>query len=156
MQRNIVLVGAAIFILLFVGVVLYGRKIPVQSTVTPATQSSSSASSGTAPTTVSADTNITVTSPTSGETVQFPIIITGEARVFESQLNYRIKDEKGMILSQGSTTANAPDAGQFGPYTITIQSLGEFTSGKLTIEVFDFSAKDGSEIDKVTVPVMLQ
>lgn len=102
------------------------------------------------------DANITVISPGQGETVQLPMIITGQARVFENVLSYRIIDENGATLSSGNTMADSPDTGQFGPYTITIRDLGEFTKGKISIEVFQNSAKDGSEIDKVIVPVDLQ
>ena len=36
--------------------------------------------------------NITITSPAVNETVDFPFTIKGQARVFESTLNIRLKD----------------------------------------------------------------
>jgi hypothetical protein len=54
--------------------------------------------------------------------------------------------------------ANAPDAGQFGPFSenITISSNNVRTGDALLLEVFQFSAKDGSEVDKVSIPLILQ
>ena len=152
MQRNIILVGIALFTVAFLGVVFFKKPGGLQNP----SSISSSISPTAVPSSVPSNLNITVVSPKPNDAVQFPIIISGQARVFENQLNYRITDEKGKVLSQGNTTANAPDAGQFGPYTITISSLGDVTNGKIIIEAFDYSAKDGSEIDKVTIPVTLQ
>ncbi len=157
MQKNLFLIGIALFTILFVGVVLFKKHTVPSGPITSSPQSQSrSASHNTNHRSIPTEANIAVTSPKPNDTVQFPIIITGKARVFESQLNYRITDEKGNVLSKGDTTANSPDAGQFGPFTITVSSLGDFTSGKMTIEIFDYSAKDGSEIDKVTIPITIQ
>lgn len=156
MQRNIFLIGLVIFILLFIGVVLFKKRIT--PSVPPPTTSSTTPTQipNTSPTQIPTESNITVTSPKANEIVKFPFFITGQARVFENQLSYRITDEKGVTLSSGNTMANSPDMGQFGPYTITIKDLGEFDSGNIRIEVFQNSARDGSEIDKVTVSVTLQ
>jgi len=96
--------------------------------------------------------NITVSLPKPGDKVGLPVIVEGQARVFENVVNFRLRDEKGKILAEGYTTANAPDIGLFGPFH------GELTysadkDGKGVVEVFNYSAKDGSEIDTVTIPV---
>lgn len=94
--------------------------------------------------------NILVTSPIDGDTIAQPLLIRGEARVFENQLNYRLKDADASILAEGIITANAPDAGEFGDFEVI--TFYERPKGKTgTLEVFDYSAKDGSEIDKVTI-----
>jgi spore germination protein GerM len=96
--------------------------------------------------------NIIVTSPKSGDSIGLPLKISGTARVFESQFNYRLKDQNGNILAQGNGTANAPDAGQYGNFEITENyTLPSRDTG--TLEVFDYSAKDGSMIDLVSIPI---
>ena len=155
-QRNSILIIVVVLLLLVVsGSYLFLRKVVKTTdiptpfmTETESGEDTSSDSAGSA--------NIMIMSPTSGAAVQLPMIITGQARVFESVVSYRIVDDKGTVLSSGNTMANSPDAGQFGPFTITIKDLGEFTNGNMTIEVYQSSAKDGSEIDKVTVSAMLQ
>lgn len=97
--------------------------------------------------------NITVSSPRANDTVSLPIRITGTARVFENQLNYRIRDADGTILTEGSTYANSPDTGMYGPFIINVSAMDAPQGTRGTIEVFDYSAKDGSQIDTVSVPI---
>lgn len=157
MQRNIILISIAFLILLLSGVVLFKNRVIQPSSTTLVTPALPLTTPGiTNSTAAPEELNITVTSPTNDEAVRLPMIISGQARVFENQLSYRIVDENGAILSSGNTMANSPDMGKFGPYTITINDLGNFTHGKMSIEVFQNSARDGSEIDKVTIPVTLQ
>lgn len=98
--------------------------------------------------------NIIVTSPKSGETVTLPIIIKGEARVFENQFNYRVLDVNKNTILEGSAYANSPDTGLFGNYSIQITSLPTMRANAITLEVLDYSAKDGSPIDTVPIPVV--
>lgn len=103
--------------------------------------------------TVSASGNIIVTSPTANATIGLPLVVTGSARVFENMFNYRLLDTDGTVLAEGSSISNAPDAGQFGDFTITTSySVPTGTTG--TVEVFDYSAKDGSVVDLASVPVV--
>lgn len=96
--------------------------------------------------------NIRVTSPQPNEEIGLPLVIQGEARVFENTFLYRLRDEDGTVLVEGFDTADAPDIGQFGPFTVsTMYSAPKGTRG--TLEVFSDSAKDGSEINKVIIPV---
>lgn len=99
--------------------------------------------------------NIRVNLPKSNDVVRLPITISGEARVFENQLNYRVRDTDGIILMEGLALAKSPDIGQYGPFSIRIDSLPDSVIKILTLEVFDYSAKDGTEIDTVKVPVNL-
>jgi len=96
--------------------------------------------------------NITVSEPKAGMAVLSPVTIKGTARVFESQFNYIIKDSTGAVLAEGTGMANSPDAGQFGPYEISA-AFNKPNSEKGIVEVFDYSAKDGSVQDLVIVPV---
>ncbi len=99
--------------------------------------------------------NITITSPVPNSTVSLPFTITGEARVFENAFSYRVKDGEGRILADGFSTALSPDIGLFGPYEVNIVSLIPTNSTSAIIEVFSYSAEDGSEINSVEIPVML-
>lgn len=97
--------------------------------------------------------NITVTSPMSQEIIGTPLVIRGSARVFENTFNYRILDEDGTVLAEGHAMTNAEDIGLFGGFTVTTSfDAPSGTSG--TVEVFDYSAKDGSVIDLASVPVV--
>lgn len=103
---------------------------------------------------VSTSGNMIVTSPVTGQTIGVPLVVTGRARVFENALNYRLLDGDGAatVLAEGTAMADAPDVGEFGAFTIsTSYTLPTAATG--TLEVFDYSAKDGSVIDLVSIPV---
>lgn len=94
---------------------------------------------------------IWVTSPVSGQTITNPVEIKGSARVFEATVSYRLKDDSGNILAEGFTNASegAPGRGDF-------KTKAGFTSsgpGKGQLEVFEVSMKDGSDRNKVIIPV---
>lgn len=96
--------------------------------------------------------NILVYEPRPNDEVGLPLIIRGEARVFESSFTYRVKDKDGSVLVEASGMAASPDAGQFGPFEVrTSYPQPGFSEG--TLEVFEYSAKDGSEVNGVSVPI---
>lgn len=101
------------------------------------------------------DANIRVTSPRATQILTLPIIIEGEARVFENQLNYRVSNCEGNVLTEGIVTAESPDMGLFGPFRAEVRALPEPQGRSGCIEVFSGSPKDGSEINMVKVPVSL-
>ncbi|WP_276662719.1 Gmad2 immunoglobulin-like domain-containing protein [Syntrophomonas wolfei] len=94
---------------------------------------------------------IWVSSPTPGETISSPVEISGSARVFEAMVSIRIKDSQGKTLVQDYTAASegAPGRGIF-QKEIAFKAPGP---GQGQIEVFWLSMKDGSEQDKVIIPV---
>lgn len=96
--------------------------------------------------------NITVSSPKAQDVIKRPVTITGTARVFENVVSYRIKDSDGFVLVSGSTTYEAEDTGEFGEYTITTNYL-EPKGETGVVEVYNASAKDGSDENVVRVPV---
>jgi hypothetical protein len=99
--------------------------------------------------------NIIVYTPEAGATLTNPFVLTGEARVFENTFNYRIKDSQGAVLGEGFDTAKASDVGTFGPFSsLVFYKAGSVLNG--TLEVFTHSAMDGSEIEKVTLPVIFK
>ncbi|MBI2033831.1 MAG: GerMN domain-containing protein [Candidatus Liptonbacteria bacterium] len=96
--------------------------------------------------------NIIVFSPAPNEEISSPLTIKGEARVFESTFAYRLYDGDAGLLFEGHAMAASPDAGLFGQFeVIRTYPLPKSQGG--TLEVFEYSAKDGSEINKVVVPV---
>ncbi len=99
--------------------------------------------------------NIIVTAPQENTVTGKRFAVTGVARVFENSVSYRLTDENGVVLVESFTTANSPDIGQFGPFMFMIEASAA-TGSKGVLEVFQNSAKDGSEIDKVTTHVRFQ
>lgn len=97
--------------------------------------------------------NIEVLSPRSGDKIRSGLVVKGNARVFENVVSIRLLDSLGNILAETNSMANAPDVGQFGPFEKEIEFKTE--SKNAILEVFQYSAKDGSEIDKVRIPVLL-
>lgn len=103
-------------------------------------------------------TNIIVRKPIDNEDVGQRFEVTGEARVFENVVSYRVKNQKNnAVYVSGNTTADAPDIGQFGPFTITVilpDTLSTIESGDtLLLEVFQQSPRDGSDADLVSIPL---
>ncbi|NSW83483.1 MAG: GerMN domain-containing protein [Syntrophothermus sp.] len=94
---------------------------------------------------------IWVTSPQPGDKVSSPLKVTGTARVFEATVNLRVLDKDGNKLAETHTmaTAGAPERGLF---EATIE-FPKPSSAQGYVEVFWYSPKDGSELDKVRVPV---
>ena len=99
--------------------------------------------------------NIRVTNPTPNMSVTSPLLVQGEARVFENTVSLRLTDEAGRILAETFTTADAPDIGLFGPFEISL-SFSKPAAATGLLEVFEQSAKDGSEINKVSIPVSFE
>ncbi|MDP2629709.1 MAG: Gmad2 immunoglobulin-like domain-containing protein, partial [Candidatus Harrisonbacteria bacterium] len=97
-------------------------------------------------------TNIKVYSPQPGDTVTSPVVILGEARVFENAFSYRVKDIDGNVLADAFSTANSPDIGQFGHFSVSLPYDAP-TPPVGRVEVFTHSAQDGSEIELVSIPV---
>ncbi|MBP9772044.1 MAG: Gmad2 immunoglobulin-like domain-containing protein [Candidatus Pacebacteria bacterium] len=98
--------------------------------------------------------NIIVYAPRMNERVGTPVIVEGQARVFENVVNYRLVDANGNELIEGFATADAPDIGQFGVFRGELNYVSNVDQ-KGTVEIFWYSAKDGSEVDKVTIPVTI-
>lgn len=96
--------------------------------------------------------NVEVSSPASGEIIGLPLVMNGRARVFENTFAYRLLDADGTVLVAGHAMADAPDMGQFGDFVVTT-SYAEPTGDHGMVEVFEYSAKDGSVMNLAQVPV---
>ena len=148
-----VLIPAAIIILL-VGKNFSSNKITNPfAAPSPYPTISSGPTATQSPTTLgpTASENIEVLTPRTGDIVESGFRVEGNARTFESTVNIRLMDSEKNVLIEMFTTADAPDAGQFGPFEKVINFKTGSTNG--TLEVFQYSAKDGSEIDKVVIPL---
>lgn len=119
------------------------------SVVSSSTQSSIMADE---PCIISQSQNIRVFEPCPNQEIGMPVRIRGDARVFEAAFSYRILDEDGTVLIEGHDMANALDVGLFGPFDLSVGYPKP--KGKTGIvEVFSYSAKDGSQIDTASVPI---
>jgi len=98
--------------------------------------------------------NITVSSPIADATVTNPIHVTGQARVFENVVSWRLLSTDGSELVKGTDYAEAPDMGQFGSFDFWVV-VPEVQNKNITLEVYQASAKDGSAIDVVSIPLVL-
>jgi hypothetical protein len=102
--------------------------------------------------------NIVIFSPTSDSGVSQDFQISGKARVFENVVSLRIKKKiTGTIYTQAAFMANAKDAGVFGDfvYDAHLKADNSLRPGDtLILEVFQASPKDGSETDKVSIPII--
>lgn len=98
---------------------------------------------------------ICVEGSTSGTLLASPFIVKGSGIAFENTINYRLVDGNGMKLVEGFVTADTPDVGQAGDFEIRDFMLFAPKTVTGTLEVFEYSAKDGSPIHIVKIPVRL-
>jgi germination protein M len=94
---------------------------------------------------------IWVTAPAAEEKVASPIALRGSAAVFEGTVRYRLTDDDGNILADSFTTAIISEFYR-GDFEASIP-FEPTAAGKGQLEVFWENAENGSEADKVTVPV---
>jgi len=97
---------------------------------------------------------ILVESPLSFENVTSPLRVTGTANTFEANFQYELTDTDGLIVDQNFVTATSGTGtrGTFdfntGPFTVPFDGIGELI-------VFESSAKDGSRINLVEIPLRM-
>ncbi len=96
---------------------------------------------------------VSVTEPCSGATVTSPLNVVGEANVFEATVSMRILDENGDEIATAFTTAEC-GTGCWGAFAGEISFEVDHEQPG-TLEVFESSAEDGSDIHKVSIPVTL-
>ena len=127
----------------------------VSPTIQPATPTPSATASPKPSPVVSAKGFITLTSPTVNATLQSPVIITGDASVFEAALQWRITDTGGRVIAEGITTASQGAPGR-GTYTVTVPYTLRISEIVAFVEVYSRSPKDGNIDDLVRIPVTLR
>jgi hypothetical protein len=96
---------------------------------------------------------ILVQSPRIGQRVSSPVTISGSADVFEAVVSIAILDEHGRTVASAFTMATC-GTGCRGSYTTDVRyDVGTQQPG--TIRVYEVSAKDGSPMHVVEIPVVL-
>ncbi|MHB1341412.1 MAG: Gmad2 immunoglobulin-like domain-containing protein [Coriobacteriia bacterium] len=96
---------------------------------------------------------IFVENPVVGATGSSPLRVTGTANVFEATFQAEVRDAAGKVLAKKTVTATSGTGtrGTFDvtiPYTSPRQEMG-------ALVVFEYSAKDGTPINTVSIPVKL-
>jgi spore germination protein GerM len=94
---------------------------------------------------------IFVDTPARGATVRSPVRMSGVADVFEGHLIVEVRAADGRVLARGSGHAAM---GMYAPFSVQLSYRVARTQAG-SVVAYDRSAKDGSVIDLVTVPVIL-
>ena len=89
--------------------------------------------------------NITITDVQ----VANPLVVSGLARTFENNVVLRARAKDGSVIAEGFTTATG-EMGRHSPYRGSLW-LTRVPGDRITVEALEYSAKDGSEINKVRV-----
>jgi germination protein M len=97
---------------------------------------------------------ILVESPLAFETVPNPIRATGTANTFEANFQYELVDPAGKVVDEHFVTATS-GTGTRGTFDFTTKPYtGEAGQGALV--VLELSAKDGSRINEIRIPLRLE
>ena len=96
---------------------------------------------------------IVVTSPRSGDQVFSPVMIRGNADVFEATVSIDILDSAGKTVVRTFTTATC-GTGCRGSFSKAVRFAVD-TSQPGTIRVYESSAENGKPINVVDIPVTL-
>jgi len=94
---------------------------------------------------------ISVRQPVPFDLVDDPVAVSGVGTGFEGVFAARVRDGNGTQLAQ--VTINAGGTGVWANYHTTLALGGIPTTPQGTLEVFESTAKDGSDINKVIVPI---
>ncbi|MFI7605954.1 Gmad2 immunoglobulin-like domain-containing protein [Micromonospora sp. NPDC049366] len=96
---------------------------------------------------------VVVTSPVIGQRITSPLTVTGTADVFEATVSVRLLDAGGREIATTFTTASC-GSGCRGDYR-TALGWRVAAEQRGALEVYEVSARDGSRINPVRVPVTL-
>jgi len=92
-----------------------------------------------------------VRQPQPFDLVDDPVEVCGVGTGFEGTFAARVRDGNGTALSQ--IAINAGGTGTWANFHTTLPLGGVPATPQGTLEVFEFSAKDGSEVGKTVVPI---
>lgn len=85
-----------------------------------------------------------------------PFYFHGTSTAFESTMSWKLVQDEGKILAQGFMMVDSPDMGIPGPFRVEAYYSGIPSSASGTLIVYEASAKDGSPIHEVKIPVTLE
>lgn len=97
---------------------------------------------------------ILVEGPTPGATVASPIRVWGTANTFEAAFMIRVLDTTGATVVETPAMATS-GSGTRGTFDVSVVYPAAAKPAG-TVVVFEYSAKDGSEINTVAIPVTMQ
>lgn len=97
---------------------------------------------------------IKIKSPQKNAIIDNPVSIVGEANVFEANIRVRIKDDMQNILLDTFITAEGAYDKLY-PFEKTVDYIAP-SSKNIVMEVFEESAKDGKETNKVIIPLVFK
>lgn len=86
--------------------------------------------------------------------VDNPTMLNGTTTAFEQTFAWKMVDAKGNIVGEGFGMTHAPDIGIPGPFSVTAFYDKAPATDRGTLIVYEASAKDGSPIHEVKVPIM--
>lgn len=95
---------------------------------------------------------ILVEGPTVGETVGNPLLVHGTANTFEATFQLTLVDGGGRLLAARTVRASS-GTGTRGSFAEQVPYSG---AGSAEVVVFELSARDGSRINEVRIPVTLK
>jgi germination protein M len=97
---------------------------------------------------------ILVESPLPFQTVHSPLRATGTANTFEATFNYDLVGPEGNVIAHHFVTATS-GSGTRGTFDFTVPfTVSQGGPGKLV--VYELSAKDGSRVHQVEIPLRLE
>lgn len=96
---------------------------------------------------------ILVESPTLGNSVSSPLRVTGTANVFEAIFTVDLLDANGRVIVERQVMATS-GTGTRGTFAVDVPFTLD-QPGDGTLKVFELSAKDGSPINVVEIPIKL-
>lgn len=96
---------------------------------------------------------ILVESPLPGERLASPFTASGTSNTFEATYLYSLTDSAGTVLADGFGTATS-GTGTRGTWSQEI-AFSDAAPGAAVLKMYESSAKDGSEINVVEIPVEL-
>ena len=96
---------------------------------------------------------ILVETPLPFAIVSSPLHLAGTANTFEATFEYELKNASGAIVKKSFVTATS-GSGVRGTYDVTVP-FAVTSAGNGTLTVYESSAKDGSRINVVDVPLRL-
>ena len=97
---------------------------------------------------------ISIRQPKANDIVDNPIIVCGISTAFEGTIQVRIRDSKGKEIYRKFFNAGGGN-GIFSNLNIELLLEKMPKTAMATVEVFESSAKDGSEVNKVVIPIIL-
>lgn len=96
--------------------------------------------------------NISISMPQPDDQISSPVKVIGKARVFEAALTVRVLSEDDKDLGKANIMASK-GAPEFGDFSTEVSFGKPAGMNRGFVEALSYSAKDGSRINVVRVPV---